>query len=317
MEPTTYSVPLYEGLTQAALINWITDHSALPISARYMATVIAWTYYREGQQAFPSIEALADKMRMSVRNVNYLIANLRDSGEWIVVPGHGNRRNQERTVRDDIASNLYYPVIPADQLPDGVTLVSTLEIVVRERIARQPRVPTEVYAAEQDTSDHADEQDIAAYSAEDDAFVTAMYAEREPAAVPTSTPTAPEPVRQIAGSAMTAVELWVADAMPERVGELAHAPAPMRAAIGQAAEGVISGGHDIARVLSAAVEHSRSAISYLPAWLAKAALPRPTYWLGLESGRTNGVSTGTAETAEFLMHGLNEDLDYGVTGQEF
>lgn len=74
-------------------------------------------YASDDGEAFPSIQTLADKSRMSVRNARYVVKQLVDSGELEVQPGAG--RNGSNLYRLKVTPNLELFTAPAS-LAGGV-----------------------------------------------------------------------------------------------------------------------------------------------------------------------------------------------------
>lgn len=176
----TYLLPTYEGLDGFTLARWIKDHSTLSPSARYTATMLAIHYYNaERGVSFPSLTTLVEATGLGISTIQRALKELVSSGEWVVVPGNGNRRSITRDYMGDVPNNLYAPVL-GDRLPRDVTMTGTRTVTVT-------RTPVEhVEEQEQQAAPEAHEAFLAAAEPED---------EQEPYSVD-SDPTAPAWLRE-------------------------------------------------------------------------------------------------------------------------
>lgn len=129
-----YRVPVYEGLTAMTLLRWTMEHTEAKGATRNIECVIAMLHAKPEDEITDGIHVtqgeLARKARVSPATVKNAVRWMRESPTWVVIPGTGGRPAAEVTPGDDGRSNAYYPVIPRDQLPEGVRLVAERMIAV-------------------------------------------------------------------------------------------------------------------------------------------------------------------------------------------
>lgn len=156
-DEATILVPVYIGMKQRFLLNWIRDHSSMKSDAkngRNIAREVVGDFYRtrnsvesgRGQfgYAFPSIENLVNITQHGKTTVKRGIKQMRESGEWLIVSGYGGRAysaTNQRTERIKGQNNRYFPLIPWDQMPQGMTVIFE-EQVVDKKYATLPEWAT-------------------------------------------------------------------------------------------------------------------------------------------------------------------------------
>ncbi len=69
--------------------SWVINHSQSEQGARLVLLVIAWHADQDGKDAWPSVATLARKSRLSVRDVQYCLRKLEQSGELETQPNCG------------------------------------------------------------------------------------------------------------------------------------------------------------------------------------------------------------------------------------
>lgn len=144
-DQTTILAPIYVGMKQRFLLNWVRDHSTMKTNAvkgRNLAREIIGDFYNtrktsesgKGQYgyAFPSISSLVQITQWGETSVKKDIKQMRDSGEWLIVSGFGGRpfsAGNKRTERTMGQNNRYFPLIPWDQMPQGMTVIFEEQII--------------------------------------------------------------------------------------------------------------------------------------------------------------------------------------------
>lgn len=153
----TFTVQCYRGLDPITLMKWIVEHSQVSSTAQHLAMILAFGYYRTDGAAFPSADQLAKDMNASVRTVRRAIKELRESGEWVVIPGRGSRSNIKRSHYNQYPSSLYYPQPPASQLPAHVKAKGAMRVTVTtyHREAPSEHLIPEEAVRDFDAEDHA------------------------------------------------------------------------------------------------------------------------------------------------------------------
>lgn len=174
----TYDFPTYEGLTGFHLARWIKDHSTLSPSARWVANLLAIHYYNaERGVAFPSTPTLSEDTGLALATIKRAIKELVSSGEWVVVPGNGNRRSITRDYMSEVTTNLYAPVL-GDRLPSGVTETGTRTVTVtRTEVERDVESKHEPQVQPKVEQEHLDREAEEPYSVDSDPTAPAWLRE--------------------------------------------------------------------------------------------------------------------------------------------
>lgn len=98
------------GVASWTVERWVRRHSSLTGAAFAVSLTVASMHSSTTGYAHPSMKSLANAARVSVKTVSRAIAEMKDSGEWVVVTGRGGAANRASLGANSTPrANRYYP----------------------------------------------------------------------------------------------------------------------------------------------------------------------------------------------------------------
>lgn len=106
--PSNYTPSTSIGVPSWTVEGWVRDRSSLKGTQFLVSLIVASLHSSSRGYAFPALDLLASRSRVSLKTAQRATEAMKESGEWTIVSGRGGRTSQGYS---GARANRYYPTL--------------------------------------------------------------------------------------------------------------------------------------------------------------------------------------------------------------